>query len=299
MVMKVITISKKAYSKLEPLVLPREIFNTEAKMYDFTYRGDRKVIKSLYTLDGERFANKLYTLEMLDVNRGYLPNTFHIPDALLSVNGQIQGFTIPYVEGINLSTILKDRQVSIKEQIYYLKKIGEILEQLKNIRQYTPLKDFYINDLHDSNFIVNPNNRSLQSIDLDSCKIGTNTVFPSRFLGPSKLLAVDENKYKPNPESNGAGYIVPSEDTDLYCYIMIILNYLYGGRVSSMSVEEFYEYMTYLTKIGVNKELLSAFEKTLSNCHNENPSYLLDSLTEENVCRANVKVYQLTKNRLK
>ena len=47
--MKVITISKKAYSKLEPLVLPREIFNTEAKMYDFTYRGDRKVIKSLYT----------------------------------------------------------------------------------------------------------------------------------------------------------------------------------------------------------------------------------------------------------
>ena len=55
---------------------------------------------------------------------------------------------------------------------------------------------------------------------------------------------------------------------------MIILNYLYGDRVSSMSVEEFYEYMSYLTKIGLNRELLNIFEKTLSNCHNDNPGYL-------------------------
>ena len=297
--MKVITISKKAYSKLEPLVLPREIFNTEAKMYDFNYRGNRKVIKSLYTLDGERFANKLYTLEMLDTHREYLPVTFHIPDALLSVNGSIKGFTIPYVEGINLSTILQDRQVSIKEQIYYLKKIGEILEQLRNIRQYTPLKDIYINDLHESNFIVNPNNRSLQSIDLDSCKIGTNTVFPSRFLGPSQLLKDNENKYRPNPETNGSGYIIPSEDTDLYCYMMIILNYLYGGKVNSMNIIEFYEYMNYLSKIGIHKELLDIFEKLINTCHNENPVNLLDSLTEENVCRANIKVYSQARNKLR
>ena len=66
-----------------------------------------------------------------------------------------------------------------------------------------------------------------------------------------------------------------------------------------MSVEEFYDYMSYLTKIGVNRELLGIFEKTLSNCHNENPGYLLDSLTTENVCRAHRKVYNQTKDRLR
>ncbi len=112
------------------------------------------------------------------------------------------------------------------------------------------------------------------------------------------MLAVDENKYKPNPENNGTGHIVPSEDTDLYCYIMIILNYLYGDRVNNMSIEEFYEYMTYLSKIGVHKELLNVFEKIVSNCHNDNPGYLLDSLSEETIYRSHIKVYEKAKSRL-
>lgn len=71
--MKIISLSKKRFSELEELKLSREIFNTEAKIYDFDYRGNKKVLKTLFTLNGYVFANKLYTLEMLDSNKCYLP----------------------------------------------------------------------------------------------------------------------------------------------------------------------------------------------------------------------------------
>ena len=58
------------------------------------------------------------------------------------------------VNGVNLSLLLKNKKVSTETQIYYLKKVGEILNKLKYIRETTPLKDFYINDLHDFNFLA-------------------------------------------------------------------------------------------------------------------------------------------------
>ena len=95
--MKVITLSKKALEKLKQVELGHEITNTEGKMFDFEYRGQKKVIKSLFHQEGERFANKLYTLEMLDTNKGYLPHSFCIPDSLISASGHIIGFTVPRI----------------------------------------------------------------------------------------------------------------------------------------------------------------------------------------------------------
>ena len=104
---------------------------------------------------------------MLDSNKEYLPSSFYFPDYLCASEGKIIGFTVPKIEGTNLSTILNDSSINYKEQIYYLKKIGEILNQLHNIRKYTPLNSIYINDLHESNFIVDNNNRELKVIDLE------------------------------------------------------------------------------------------------------------------------------------
>lgn len=197
---------------------------------------------------------------------------------------------MPRAEGINLTEILKTKDIEYKEQIYYLKKIGEILIQLHNIRKYTPLKDFYINDLHDSNFIVDPNKRELSVIDLDSCKICSNEPFAARFLTPFSLIkGVD--KYKINEDIHSNGYIVPNSDSDLYCYSMIILNYLYGGKISR-DISEFYKYLTYLEDIGIDKNLLDVFSKiVVSNCKNENPLNYLDTLTSEQIYRAKEVVY--------
>lgn len=297
--MKIINISKKKFQELKKIDLSREIFNTEGTIYDFEYRGEKKILKTLYTLNGYTFANKLYTIEMLDSNKEYLPSSFYIPDYLCASEGKIIGFTVPKIEGTNLSTILNDSSINYKEQIYYLKKIGEILNQLHNIRKYTPLNSIYINDLHESNFIVDNNNRELKVIDLDSCKICSNEPFAARFLTPVSMVS-EVDKYKVNNDPHSNGYIVPNSDSDLYCYSMIILNYLYGGKISNIGIENFYEYLNYLEFIGLNKELIDIFSKLLvGNCKNENPLNYLDSLNSEQICRSKKLVYEKTKDKIR
>lgn len=322
--MKVVTLSKNQFEKLEPLEIPREVFNTESKILKYTTpRREEMVVKSLFYTEGEGFGSKLYTLEMLSKFQEYLPDSFVIPESLVSVRNEIVGFLVRFIKGINLATILRDKNISFKEKIYYLKKVGEILQQLKNIREYTPLKNIFLNDLHESNFIVNPNKRSIFACDLDSCKIGNNICFTARFLSPFSLAATALNKYHEN-EDGGPGFIVPDENTDLLCYNIMVMNFLKGSNVDSiptndilhhnstisgMSIPEveelsyedrltleFYEYLNYLEAIGVNQNLLDCFSKLLSNCANENPMDYLDTLTEEQVCRAHENVYRLTKN---
>ena len=294
--MKVISISRNRYKELKELILPREILNTEAKILDFKYKNQEKVLKALYYLEGRIFANKLYTIEMLDNYKEYLPTSFLIPDSLCAVNNEIIGFTIPKFNGINLSSVLIDNKIDKKEQIYYLKKIGEILDQLKNIRTYTKLKEIYINDLHDSNFLVDLNKRELKVIDLDSCKIKGNDVSVSKYLNEFSILN-NSNKYKIN-KGTGLGYIVPDENSDLFCYNTVILNYLYKDKISQYGISEFYEYLNYLSNIGVHKDLIDIFSKIVNNCDNENPSYYLDSLTDEQIYRASRKIFTKVKNRV-
>lgn len=294
--MNIISISKRRFDELKPLLLSREIFNTEGNIYEFNYRGNRKIAKKLFHQNGQVFANKLYTVEMLDSNKQYLPDCFCVADYLLAVSGKIEAFTNPYVEGPNLSTILHDKNVNPKEQLYYLKKIGEILQQMKNIRKYTPLKDIYLNDLHESNFIVNPNNRQLTVVDLDSCKIGTNDPFQSRFLTSKALLNNVKNKYKINDTDTSMGHVIADENSDIYCYIITILNYLYGSNLNSISINEFYEYMNYLEYIKFDKNLINCFEKILTSGKNENPLNYIDLITTEQIYRAKEVVYKKVKN---
>ena len=104
-------------------------------------------------------------------------------------------------------------------------------------------------------------------------------------------------KYKVNDDPHSNGHIVPNSDSDIYCYCMIILNYLYGDKINNIGIENYYEYLNYLEAIGVNKELLDVFSKLLiGNCRNENPVNYLDSLTSEQICRSKKLVYEKTKN---
>ncbi len=76
---------------------------------------------------------------------------------------------------------------------------------------------------------------------------------------------------------------------------MVILNYLYGSNLNMVAIEEFYEYMNYLEYIGIDKNLVSLFERIVTNKNNKNPEYLLSSITDEQVYRASEKVYKRVK----
>ena len=86
---------------------------------------------------------------------------------------------------------------------------------------------------------------------------------------------------------------IPSRDTDLYCYIMILLNTLSGINMTNVTTTNFYLYMNYLENIGINKNLLFAIESIYHNGDNQNVLPYLDELIYKEPYQANAKVYRL------
>jgi len=296
--MNVISLSKRQFERLEPLKLSRDVTSTESKILLFPYRGEMKVIKQLFHKAGEVFANKLYTLEMLAANIDYFPENFCIPSALASSSGDIQGPLLDFEEGINFATILLDKRASFDEKKYYLIRLGEILSQLSAIRRDTPLKDFYICDLHPGNIIVNPNNKGMKFVDLDSSKIGNNKSSISKYLCETRLLEAAKNKYHFLDNKPLFGNIEVDENTDLYCYCIIILSFLFGERIDHLNIESFCQYISYLESIGINHELINVFLNLITNKKNKNPGPYVESITEKQFYKAKKVVYNSIYNKI-
>lgn len=290
--MEIVNMSKSKFDSLKPLKLPNSVMNTEAEIFKFNYRGEDKIFKKLYHYDGIRFANKLYTLQAIDSNAIYIPDNFVVPEFLVSINRRIEGFVMPFIEGKNLSVIFKDYNIDNAEKKYYLKRIGQILEQIKNIRKYTSLTDFYIGDLHEDNIIVENNKRNIHIVDFDSCKIMGNKPSPSRYLTPIALLNFTDRKYKEINDINIFANYEIDENTDLYCYIIIILNFLYGENINNIGKDDFSEYLNYLNYLNIDLNLIDCFDRIVSNENNTNPMDYIETLTSEQIYKAKKKVYQ-------
>lgn len=289
--MQIINMSKTKLNSLEPLILPKDVTSTECELFKYNYYGKEKLLKKLYRTNGIIFANKLYTIEALNSNKDNIPSNFIVPEVLVSINKQIEAFTMKYIKGTNLSIILNEPTITYEEKINYLKSIGNILEQMKNIRKYTELKDFYIGDIHEDNFLVDTEKQEIFVADLDSCKIADNKSFPGRYLTTASLLRYNEIKYSLLDEPDRIADYKVTEETDIYCYIIMILNYLYDGRVDRLSIEEFYRFINYLDDIEVNKELIESFEKIVVGAPNVNPVNYLDKLSSKQIAKAR-KLYQ-------
>lgn len=288
--MKITSISEKKLKTLKPLILEREVLNTEGELYLLNKNGEKKVFKKIFCINEEGYANKLYTISMLADNKDCFNENLCIPDSLVEVKNNIVGFTLPYIEGKNLKTILMDANVKPKDKLKYFIQIGKLLEKMEGMRKHTQVKDFYINDMHESNFMVDKND-NVHIIDLDSAKIGNNKTAVSMYLYTDGLLQNAKNKYV--IEDYNYGIYKADRNTDLYCYNIMLLNLLYGnGDLSTASLEEYYKYLNYLEDIGINKEVVDSFYKLVINTMNVNPYLSLDSITNENICRANQIVYK-------
>lgn len=312
--METISLTKKRFETLDRYELPNYVYNTEGSLYVLPIKNrwntQMKLLKRLYLTNGQVFGNKLQTINSLIDSREELDiDEIVFPEKIATVGGEIVGFTMPLIDSINLSTALRSREISNERKIKYLKQIGAILEKMKLRREYTSVSDFYINDLHESNFIIDTHD-DVRVIDIDSCKINGNGIFNSKYLS-SKSFINEIYKYQKNSNNSKyktyedtyhkystdiSGAFVPDENTDLYCYIIVILNFLYEDNVSRFNLEEFYEYIDYLQTIGIDKELLDIFDKIVSGSTNENPAELLDSLIPF-IGRSNHYVYNHIKKK--
>lgn len=278
--------SKTKLNSLEPLILPKNVTSTECELFKYPYYGKEKLLKKLHRTDGIIFANKLYTIEALNANKDSMPSNFVLPESLVSINKKIEAFTMKYIKGINLSVILNNPDITYEEKIHYLKSIGRILEQMQNIRKYTNLNNFYLGDIHEDNFLVERDKQEIYIVDLDSCKIAGNKSFPGRYLTNSSLIKYNNTKYQTLSQTDDLADYKIDENTDIYCYIIIILNYLYDGRVDRLSLDKFYDFINYLEDIKVNIELIECFNKIVVGGNNINPCNYLDTLTPKQVAGA-------------
>ncbi len=284
--MQIINMSKTKLNSLEPLVLPKNVTSTECELFKYPYYGKEKLLKKLHRTDGIIFANKLYTIEALNANKDSMPSNFILPESLVSINKKIEAFTMKYIKGINLSVILNNPDITYEEKIHYLKSIGRILEQMQNIRKYTNLNNFYLGDIHEDNFLVERDKQEVYIVDLDSCKIAGNKSFPGRYLTNSSLIKYNNTKYQTLSQTDDLADYKIDENTDIYCYIIMILNYLYDGRVDRLSLDKFYDFINYLEDIKVNIELIECFNKIVVGGNNINPCNYLDTLTPKQVAGA-------------
>ena len=310
--METISLTKKRFESLSPYELPNYVYNTEGTLYVLPIKNrwatQLKLLKRLYLTNGLVFGNKLQTINSLIDNKEELDiEEIVFPEKIATVSGEIVGFTMPLIDSINLSTALRSNEIDNERKIKYLRQIGMILEKMKLRRDYTSINDFYIKDLHESNFILDKDD-NVKVIDIDSCKINGNGIFNSKYLS-SKSFIREVYKYQKNNECTNnndysyhkystdiTGAFVPDENTDLYCYIIVILNFLYGSNIQNFTLQEFYDYLEYLQKIGINQELLSYFEKITTCSDNVNPYELLDSLIPY-IGRSNYHVYSYHKNK--
>lgn len=259
-------------------------YNTSGNLFVASYLGNYMVLKKVQS------QNEINKIELLDKYRDVMPSNFVIPCFLVCLDNKDLYFAMEYVKGNNFSDILSNTCVSLCDKKGYLTSIGGILDGMKDIRCNTPLKDFYLGDLHEDNFMVS--NDRLYTIDLDGIRVNSLSPIASYLQVGTLFSSVSTDKYK--VEDNSASFVryLVDENTDLYCYTMIILNFLYGDNVNNMGIGEYYDYLNYLDDIGINKSLLYCFDRVVSDGDNINPMNYIDSLSYKDVGKSRKIVYR-------
>lgn len=295
--MKTLNISKNAFKKLQQFMIDKRLSNTEANFYLFyekdKWNTDPKLIKFLFHTSGPVYSNKLFTINELIDNREMIniPELI-LPEKLAIVDGNIIGHTIPYIENTNFSLILDDYSITNKEKLEMFRQIGNILEQMKGVREKTVLNDFFLNDLHEGNFILNKETNKINVIDLDSAKISGNKPFEAKYLTPKSPISTMPKKYIQNQDLRFPGFIISDENSDYYCYIIMVLNFLYKGNIRELTIDKFYTYLNYLRSLGLSYELLDKFSKIYEYVNNENIKDYLDLISDDIIHKSRKLVFE-------
>lgn len=161
-----------------------------------------------------------------------------------------------------------------------MKNIGHVLEKLEYMRkEENKLQTFFIGDLHEENILVNKETKKIQICDIDSCKIGNNQPFRTKYSFLKAYYYVFKHLNKKYP-FNSNNIFIPNEDFDLYCYIVIILNTLFHINVLCLDVTDYFKQIYSLKEQGLPRPLFQIFLNIYSPAKNENPYRYLDAIPE-------------------
>lgn len=244
------------------------------------YVNDGYLYKKM-NLGYSSFDNKVNTINYLLDNKDIINiDELVLPIDIFYLNRDTGDIVIKekFINNINFRYVLTSSLYSFDEKIEYFKQIGLILDKMKDVRDNTNIKDFYLCDLYTDNFILNTDTNRINVIDMDSCKINGNNNCSSYYLFDNNVIDKIK-KYKKKELSWFTEYEI-NENTDILCYIIMLISFISGCDINKVDIKEFYNYMDYLVNVGLSNKLVSILGKIYSNDDNINPYLLLDELNK-------------------
>ena len=279
---------------LKELRLPRGILNTEALMLVLnkkyrTQDGKRMLLKYLDAQDDEEIMDRKTRVLSYLMHSPYQElEELVIPDHKVLVDSKLAGFAMPLISRhVNLGKLINDPKVSFEIKKKYLIELGNLIDRVRRVEAKHKM---FFADLNEFNFIIDADKR-LKAIDLDSSYVEGIDMNPpdmAYYLLKNNYLSSLPKKYPTTKE----GVIISNENSDLYCYNMIILNAISGERMFKIDIEIYYQYLLYLEQIGVSAELIDVFRAIYEPRNNSNPRLLLEELPKELAEKASNKVFQ-------
>lgn len=242
------------------------------------YVNDGYLYKKM-NLGYSSFDNKVNTINYLLDNKDIINiDELVLPIDIFYLNRDTGDIVIKekFINNINFRYVLNSNLYSFSEKIEYFKQIGLILDKMKHVRDNTNIKDFYLCDLYTDNFILNTDTNRINVIDMDSCKINGNNNCSSYYLFDNNVIDKIK-KYKKKELSWFTEYEI-NENTDILCYIIMLISFISGCDINKIDINEFNNYMDYLVNVGLSNQLVSVLARIYSNDDNINPYLLLDEL---------------------
>lgn len=258
--------------KLEELSLDSQVFNTEALMLVLHHKsfpdGVTRVFKYMDMQEiPDIMEKKEFTVKKLNELKEYLAiRNLVIPDTLVYVDDELVGFALPLIPNHqNIGKLLQDDDVSFEQKLSYVKQMGDVIQKVQDVH----LDDFrfQFGDLNEYNFILN-HKGTVKAIDLDSSYLGIGE--PQEmiyYLLRNTSIRTLPEKYPVSIRFN----MIPNDNTDLFCYHMILLKVLAKEDFSCLPMQVHYDYLDYIKKFGLPSELIESLENLYSKKENYNP----------------------------
>ena len=266
--MKKIIFNNEEFNNLEPFNIVEGTIEKESIMY-FSPNDAKELIK-VYN----NYNNKLYIMEKLRTTRNllrYIKETqiteLLKPKGIAMLDGKMIGIIYPVVEAYTARLYLYSNIIPINLKIEILKRIGILLEKIKNTnsKYNAAFSDVHLDNFLVDDIVVDKNrnivNLSIVACDTDSMKIINSKGNPAFYLCDGEKLN-EFDKYKLDSER----FIIPDSNTDIYCFNMIVLDFISRSNFSyCLNIDEFNRYLDYLDRINVNADLLKSFASVYKN----------------------------------
>lgn len=276
--MHVINLRMHELRKLKELPLEKGILNTEALMLVLNKKNSPDRVERVFKYldaqeDPEIMSKKLYTVTTLNQLSDYQEiSELVIPDSIIYVNGKIGGFGLPLIKNHrNFGAFIHDDSIPLENKLFYMEKLGALIDKVERVNN--SYNRFQFGDLNEFNFVIDQDNQ-IKAIDLDSAYLGVGEPLQmAYYLLKNQYVKSIPEKYK----CTDKGIIIPTDNTDLYCYNMILLNILSGEVLYRLDINTYYEYLNYIKDLGLPDKLLEAFYRIYIPSDNINPrEYLQD-----------------------